>query len=242
MAADRHLGPADQRAERRERVEPELAGADRQRLGRVRAVAADVDRQAVEAGRVQEQRVRQGPVARRFPAMDEGHPGPAAPPRAGMNQAGSSRSPERTRASSNGSPRSAGVDGRRVLPRIPGPCAVGEREPVGQAELGGGDGRREPGAPDGSHGARGRHEPPSCQARPTGRAPAGATVPQYTAGVAKRDPHVVLGVERGADPTRIKAAWRRLARSNHPDLTGDDPAASRPRPGGWPRSTTRTRR
>jgi curved DNA-binding protein CbpA len=44
--------------------------------------------------------------------------------------------------------------------------------------------------------------------------------------MAKRDPHVVLGVERGADPARIKAAWRRLARANHPDLTGDDPAAS----------------
>ena len=28
-------------------------------------------------------------------------------------------------------------------------------------------------------------------------------------------------------PTEIKAAWRRLARANHPDLTGDDPAASR---------------
>jgi DnaJ-like protein/exodeoxyribonuclease X-like protein len=45
--------------------------------------------------------------------------------------------------------------------------------------------------------------------------------------VVKRDPHAVLGVERGAEPARIKAAWRRLARANHPDLTGDDPAASR---------------
>jgi curved DNA-binding protein CbpA len=45
--------------------------------------------------------------------------------------------------------------------------------------------------------------------------------------VAKRDPHDVLGVERGAAPARIKAAWRRLARAHHPDLTGDDPAASR---------------
>jgi hypothetical protein len=45
--------------------------------------------------------------------------------------------------------------------------------------------------------------------------------------VPKRDPHEVLGVERSADPSRIKAAWRRLARVNHPDLTGDDPAASR---------------
>jgi curved DNA-binding protein CbpA len=44
--------------------------------------------------------------------------------------------------------------------------------------------------------------------------------------VAKRDPHVVLGIERGAAPAEIKAAWRRLARTNHPDLTGDDPAAS----------------
>jgi curved DNA-binding protein CbpA len=45
--------------------------------------------------------------------------------------------------------------------------------------------------------------------------------------MAKRDPHVVLGVEDGATPTAIKAAWRRLARANHPDLTGDDPEASR---------------
>jgi hypothetical protein len=43
----------------------------------------------------------------------------------------------------------------------------------------------------------------------------------------KRDPRDVLGVEAGASPTQIKAAWRRLARTNHPDLTGDDPAASR---------------
>ena len=42
----------------------------------------------------------------------------------------------------------------------------------------------------------------------------------------KRDPHVVLGVQAGAS-SAIKAAWRRLARENHPDLTGDDPAASR---------------
>jgi hypothetical protein len=39
----------------------------------------------------------------------------------------------------------------------------------------------------------------------------------------KRDPHVVLGVEPGADLARIRAAWRRLARENHPDLLGDDP-------------------
>jgi curved DNA-binding protein CbpA len=45
--------------------------------------------------------------------------------------------------------------------------------------------------------------------------------------MATRDPRDVLGVERGASPAQIKAAWRRLARANHPDLTGDDPAASR---------------
>jgi len=45
--------------------------------------------------------------------------------------------------------------------------------------------------------------------------------------VVKRDPHDVLGVERGAADSSIKAAWRRLARQHHPDLTGDDPAASR---------------
>jgi hypothetical protein len=45
--------------------------------------------------------------------------------------------------------------------------------------------------------------------------------------VAKREPYVVLGIEPGATPTQIKAAWRRLARKHHPDLTGDDPEASR---------------
>jgi len=45
--------------------------------------------------------------------------------------------------------------------------------------------------------------------------------------VVKRDPHDVLGIEPGATPTQIKAAWRRLARRHHPDLIGDDPAASR---------------
>ena len=45
--------------------------------------------------------------------------------------------------------------------------------------------------------------------------------------MAKRDPHDVLGVARGADQRSVKAAWRRLAREHHPDLTGDDPGASR---------------
>jgi DnaJ domain len=45
--------------------------------------------------------------------------------------------------------------------------------------------------------------------------------------VKKRDPHVVLGLEPGASAAAVKAAWRRLARANHPDLNAGDPAAAR---------------
>jgi hypothetical protein len=45
--------------------------------------------------------------------------------------------------------------------------------------------------------------------------------------VPHKDPHAVLGVEPGASPDEIKAAWRRLARRHHPDLTGDDPELAR---------------
>ena len=41
-----------------------------------------------------------------------------------------------------------------------------------------------------------------------------------------KDPHLVLGVEPGATPDDIKAAWRALARRHHPDLTGDDPESA----------------
>jgi hypothetical protein len=36
----------------------------------------------------------------------------------------------------------------------------------------------------------------------------------------------VLGVPRTASQATIKAAWRKLARANHPDLTQSDPAAA----------------
>jgi hypothetical protein len=42
-----------------------------------------------------------------------------------------------------------------------------------------------------------------------------------------KDPYAVLGVEPGASPDEIKAAWRTLARRHHPDLTGDDPDIAR---------------
>ncbi len=44
--------------------------------------------------------------------------------------------------------------------------------------------------------------------------------------MAKRDPHEVLGVPRDAGQSTIKAAWRRLAREHHPDLTPGDPVAA----------------
>lgn len=37
----------------------------------------------------------------------------------------------------------------------------------------------------------------------------------------------MLGVDRGASQATIKAAWRRLAREHHPDLTGGDSQAAR---------------
>ncbi|HLX35147.1 MAG TPA: J domain-containing protein [Candidatus Limnocylindrales bacterium] len=43
----------------------------------------------------------------------------------------------------------------------------------------------------------------------------------------KWDPHDVLGVPRNASQATIKAAWRKLAREHHPDLTGGDSQAAR---------------
>ena len=40
-----------------------------------------------------------------------------------------------------------------------------------------------------------------------------------------RDLYEVLGIERGASPDEIKAAYRRLARQHHPDVNQDDPHA-----------------
>ena len=65
---------------------------------------------------------------------------------------------------------------------------------------------------------------PGCQAWPRAWK---RIARRYTQAVAKREPHVVLGIEPTASPTQIKAAWRKLARQHHPDLTGDDPEASR---------------
>jgi hypothetical protein len=50
---------------------------------------------------------------------------------------------------------------------------------------------------------------------------------RYTGYVPARDPYDVLGVEPGASPEEVRAAWRSLARQHHPDLTADDPDAAR---------------
>ena len=44
--------------------------------------------------------------------------------------------------------------------------------------------------------------------------------------MAWKDPHAILGVERGAPPSEIKRAYRKLAFSVHPDV-GDDPDEAR---------------
>jgi uncharacterized protein (DUF3820 family) len=43
----------------------------------------------------------------------------------------------------------------------------------------------------------------------------------------RREPYAVLGLKPGASASAIKAAWRRLAREHHPDVSGRDPAAAR---------------
>ncbi len=40
-----------------------------------------------------------------------------------------------------------------------------------------------------------------------------------------RDPYEVLGVSREADETQIKKAFRKAARTLHPDVNPDDPDA-----------------
>src|SRR3954470_23248117 len=67
---------------------------------------------------------------------------------------------------------------------------------------------------------------PRVQGTP-GRDGCQARAARYTSSVPKRDPYAVLGVERDASQATIKAAWRRLAREHHPDLSGSDPQAAR---------------
>ena len=40
-----------------------------------------------------------------------------------------------------------------------------------------------------------------------------------------QDPYTALGLSRGATADEIKKAYRKIARTNHPDLNPDDPRA-----------------
>ena len=85
----------------------ELAGGQWQRFGRVLAVAADVECQAVEPGCVEEHGEGQRAIAGRLPAVDEDDARAAPPPRAGMNHAGRATpldSMTSTRTASQGRP------------------------------------------------------------------------------------------------------------------------------------------
>ena len=164
------LRPGEQGVERRQRVEAELAGADGQRLGRVRAVAADVDGQAVEARGVQEDRVGQGPVAGRLPAVDQGH-ARAALAAAGRDEPG--RQLDVAGAHGRrlvGQPEVGRRHRRHVLARVAGALAIDEREAVGQPERGGRQCGQHPGASDESHDPRGMHDRSTCQAGGPARA------------------------------------------------------------------------
>jgi len=69
---------------------------------------------------------------------------------------------------------------------------------------------------------RPRRRPPSPVRAAGGGGPA-----RYNRRVPKRSPYEVLAVDVDASVATIKAAWRRLAREHHPDLTGGDAHASR---------------
>ncbi|WP_221972916.1 J domain-containing protein, partial [Rhizobium laguerreae] len=47
-----------------------------------------------------------------------------------------------------------------------------------------------------------------------------------TGGFDMRDPYKILGVKRDAAADEIKAAWRNMAKSAHPDHNQDDPTAT----------------
>ena len=49
-------------------------------------------------------------------------------------------------------------------------------------------------------------------------APGGVGARRYTGHMPGRDPYEVLGVTRDASGATVRAAWRKLARNNHPDL------------------------
>ena len=169
MAPDRpagDLGPIDQRGEPGRGVDAVLAGADRQDLGRVRAVPTDVEGQAVEPRRMQELGGRQGPVTGRIPAVDEHDAGAR-----GATASGDEPGRQLDAGGVHGRLLERQTEIRRAEPgrateREAGPDAVDVGEPERGRQRGEGQPGHDAGTTNGRHGSRGRHP-----ARPVKRRP-----------------------------------------------------------------------
>ena len=131
----RHFGPRDRGAERRKRIGAELAGAERQIVRRVRAVGADVKRQAVEPAALRKSAI--GSVRSRADSQPwtrtTAGPGCAT---AGRDEPGRQVEPIRRRHDglSNGEPEVGGRDVRDVPARISRSHAIGQRESIRQPD------------------------------------------------------------------------------------------------------------
>ena len=235
VAQERHAGdlrPGQQPGDPCPGVRGELADRQGQGLGAVRAVTAHVDRQHVVA---------------------DWHAAPARAAASGRART-PSRGPARHRERAPVRPRctspAAEAVGRGdldVLPREPDrrlasrPAGVGAgiRRVRGRRARSGRPSRaarrrwrrRDPRGGRGWHGAC-PNGTPARTGLSSDPAPWSASAMPLDQGdtlgrVPHKDPHVVLGVEPGASPDEIKAAWRALARRHHPDLTGDDPEVAR---------------
>ena len=151
IAADVTSGLRDRGTERRERIGAEFAGAERQIFGWVRAVGADVERQAVEPGRIEEERHRERPVAGRLPAMDEDDRGSGCATACRDEPGGQVEPVALDRQGFVGETQVRGRDVRNVPTRVSSSHPIRQRESICQPDLGGGDGRSEAGPADGSH-------------------------------------------------------------------------------------------
>ncbi len=132
-------------------------------------MTADVDGQAVEAGRNQELRHRQRPIPRRLPAMDEGNarPGSAA---AGRYEPGgqSGRARRRHRQLLERQAQLGRRDQGCLAAREACTAAVEQGEAIGERQRRGRESGREARSTEGWHRYRGRHKRCACQARPIG--------------------------------------------------------------------------
>ena len=208
--ADRHLGLLDQRAERRQRIVAELAGAERQVLGRVGAVAAHVEGQAVEPGRMEEHGQRQRPVARRLPAVDEHD---ARPPGAAAGGDEPGREGDAVGVDPHRLIGEADVrrrHPRRLAPGVAGPHPVGQREAIRQPDRGGGDRGGDPDPAEHPHAGRGRH--------PARAVKSGAARALHSAdGQARPARRPRCGSGRDADPDQGRLAPPGAGQPSRPD-------------------------